>query len=210
VWLRIDEGTPVRFHFADAIRPDAVATVAALKRLHFDVRLLSGDSAMAVERVARETGIETWVAGCLPQDKVAALRALSAEGRRVLMVGDGLNDAPSLAAAHVSMSPASGADITQAAAGLVFTSERLSPVVTAVRAACAAQRKIKQNFGLAIAYNLIAVPVAVLGFATPLIAAAAMSASSILVVANALTLSLALRERRDPAPDAAVRAEAAA
>ena len=202
VWLRIDENAPVRFRFVDAIRPDAVVVVAALKRLRLDVRLFSGDSPMAVERVAGETGIGTWVADCLPQDKVAALRALSAEGRRVLMVGDGLNDAPSLAAAHVSMSPASGADITQAAAGLVFTGERLSPVVNALRAARAAQRKIKQNFGLAIAYNVVAVPIAVLGFATPLIAAAAMSASSILVVANALTLSLALRERPDPAPDA--------
>jgi P-type Cu2+ transporter len=206
VWLRIGDAPAIRFGFADDLRADAAATVARIKASGREVRLLSGDCASVVARIAAEAGIETSIAQCLPRDKVEALQRLASEGRRVLMVGDGLNDAPALAAAHVSMSPASGADITQAAADLVFTGERLAPVVTALTAARTARRKIMQNFALAVGYNLIAVPVAILGFATPLIAAVAMSASSMLVVANALTLSLALREESRPAPRTSARA----
>jgi Cu2+-exporting ATPase len=114
------------------------------------------------------------------------------------MVGDGLNDAPALASAFASMSPAAAADISQAAADIVFTGRKLAPVVLTLKVARAAQRIILQNFALALGYNLIAVPVAILGLATPLLAAVAMSTSSILVTGNALKLPLLVREPRQP------------
>lgn len=193
VWLRWGTETPERFLFTDELRADAAETIRALKKLGLDVRLISGDALGAVEQVANQAGIETSLAGALPGGKVEALQALARGGRKVLMVGDGLNDAPALAAAHVSMSPASGADIAQAAAGIVFTGERLAPMVQAIETARKARGKIFGNFTLAVGYNIVAVPVAILGFATPLIAAVSMSASSILVIANALTLGLSLR-----------------
>ncbi|WAJ29497.1 heavy metal translocating P-type ATPase [Antarcticirhabdus aurantiaca] len=189
VWLRIGEGPAHRFGFADELRPDAAETVRGLRALGLDAHLLSGDALPAVAAVAEEVRIGSATAECLPGAKVEALRDLTLAGRRVLMVGDGINDAPALAAAHVSMSPAGAADIAQAAADLVFTGERLGPVLEAIAAARATRRKILQNFVLAIGYNVVAVPIAVLGLATPLIAAVSMSASSILVVANSLALS---------------------
>ena len=209
VWFAGGSHVPVRFHFTDELRPDAEATVAALKRLGLRVRLLSGDGEAAVAAAARAAGIDDYLAAALPQDKVETLRALADAGACVLMVGDGLNDAPSLAAAQVSMSPATGADITQAAASLVFTGGTLAPVLTAIVAARAARRKIRQNFGLAVAYNLVAVPVAMAGLATPLVAAVAMSASSIAVVSNALMLSRPLRRPREAAAVAPRRVAAA-
>ena len=196
IWLRIGDAAPLRFGFQDALRADAAETVAALREAGLEVVLLSGDRPEAVERIAVRAGIADWHAGIRPDGKVAFLAALGAKGRRVLMVGDGLNDAPALAAAFVSMSPASAADISQAAADIVFTGRRLEPVATALDVARLGRRIIRENFALAVAYNLVAVPVAILGFATPLIAAVAMSTSSILVTANALRLPLLMHLRR--------------
>jgi Cu2+-exporting ATPase len=168
------------------LRPDAVEVVKALGRLGLDLHILSGDRDDAVEPVARALGIANRQGGLKPADKIAFIEALKAHGRRVLMVGDGLNDAPALAAAHVSLSPIAAADLTQAQADAVFLGERLAPVLDAVVVARRARALMKENLWLAVVYNAVAVPVAIAGAVTPLIAALAMSGSSILVTLNAL------------------------
>jgi Cu2+-exporting ATPase len=188
LWLARPGVAPVPFRFRDTLRGDAAAVVAKLKARGFAVELLSGDRAPIVASAARALGIEGWRAACAPAAKTARLETLAAAGRRVLMVGDGLNDAPALAAAHVSLSPASAVDISQSAADAVFQGDRLQPVVEVLEVAGRADRLIRQNLALAVAYNVLAVPLAVFGFATPLIAALCMSGSSLLVVGNALRL----------------------
>ena len=200
IWLRLGEAPAIPFRFDDALRADAAACVAELKARHLGVQLLSGDHPAAVASAARRAGIDNWRAHCLPTDKAGALAFLRGGGKRVLMVGDGINDAPALAAADVSMSPATASDISQTAASIVFTGPRLEPVLTALEIARAARRLTLQNIGLAVIYNACAVPIAMLGHATPLIAAIAMSTSSIVVTANALRLSLAFRATTRPAP----------
>ncbi len=169
-----------------ALRPDAAEVVAALRARGLDIRILSGDRPDAVAPVAAALGITEVAAGLKPADKIAALDALKAAGHRVLMVGDGLNDAPALAAATVSLSPATGAAVTQAHADAVFLGRRLAPVLATVDGARKAALLMRQNLGIAIVYNVIAVPLAIAGIVTPLIAALAMSGSSILVTLNAL------------------------
>jgi Cu2+-exporting ATPase len=186
LWLSAPGEAPMVFRFEDAPRADAAEAVAALGRAGLMVELLSGDRAPAVAKAARSAGISRWQAEASPADKLARLAALRAEGRRVLMVGDGLNDAPSLAAAHVSASPATGADVAQAAADFVFQGERLSAVPWALSVARKAASLVRQNIAISLAYNVVAVPLAVAGLVTPAIAAAAMAASSITVVLNAL------------------------
>jgi len=190
-----------------ALRPDAAQVVAELKARGLDVRILSGDRPEAVAPVAAMLGIAEAGAGLKPADKIAALDALKADGHLVLMVGDGLNDAPALAAAHVSLSPVTGAAVTQAQADAVFLGRRLAPVLSAVDGARVAARLMRQNLALAVLYNVIAVPLAVAGFVTPLVAAIAMSGSSILVTLNALRA--ARPGRQDEAADAAGAAMAA-
>ena len=183
-----------------ALRPDAAQTLRELARLGLSLHVLSGDRPSAVQPIAEGLPLQSWQGGMKPGDKVARLEALKREGRRVLMVGDGINDAPSLAAAHVSMSPISAAELSQAQADGVFVGERLAPVLEAVVTARAARRLMTQNLWLAVIYNMIAVPVAVAGLVTPLIAALAMSGSSIAVTVNALRLRAA-RRRTPPQPD---------
>ena len=127
-WLRVGREPAVAFSFADELRPDAAATVAALRAAGLPVALLSGDAERPVAALAARLGIADWTAGATPQEKVARLDALSAEGRRVLMVGDGLNDAAALAAAHVSISPASAVDASRSAADLIILGDRLDRV----------------------------------------------------------------------------------
>ncbi len=197
VWLSRDGKPVVRFGFEDEARGDAGAVVATFAKAGIVPEIVSGDREAPVAALAHRLGDTAFRSGWLPAGKATYVEALEKGGHKVLMVGDGINDAPALGAAHVSMSPASGADIGQAAADFVFSGERLSPVVFAWRLARAAERVIRQNFGLAIAYNMVAVPVAISGHASPLIAAVAMSSSSLVVTANALRLRLMVP--REPA-----------
>jgi Cu2+-exporting ATPase len=171
---------------AQKLRLDAVAVVRRLKHLGLDLRILSGDRNEAVAPVARALGIAYWQGGLTPAEKIDFLDALKGVGRRVLMVGDGLNDAPALAAAHVSLSPIAAADVTQAQADAVFLGEHLMPVAEAVVVGRRARALMTENLWAAAVYNAIAVPVAIAGWVTPLIAALAMSGSSMMVTLNAL------------------------
>jgi Cu2+-exporting ATPase len=188
VWYRGSDGTTVAFHFEDRLRPDAAEVVRRLHAAGLATELVSGDRTAAVAAAAAGAGIAHWQARQLPADKIARLEALKAAGRRVLMVGDGLNDAPALAAAHASISPSTAADISQTAADAVVQGERLGPVLETLAVARAARRMALENFAIALGYNGIFVPLAVVGYVTPLIAAVAMSASSIAVTANAVRL----------------------
>jgi Cu2+-exporting ATPase len=196
LWLAVQDRAPARFGFRDTPRADAAKIVAWLKGQGFAVELLSGDREPVVREVAQALGIEHWAAERKPADKIARLEALAAEGRKVLMVGDGLNDAPALAAAFVSASPSEAADVSQTAADIIVQGEGLAPLGEAIRISVAARQLVMQNFALALSYNAIAVPLAVAGLVTPLIAALAMSASSIVVTLNALRLNLMHRGAR--------------
>ncbi|MCR6499749.1 cadmium-translocating P-type ATPase [Shinella sp. CPCC 101442] len=176
------------FRFEDALRTGAGEAISALKRDGIDMAILSGDRAPAVGRIAGALGIARWRAALSPREKTEAVAERAASGHRVLMVGDGINDAPALAAAHVSIAPATAADVGRQAADFVFLHESLEAVPFAYETARRAGRLIRQNFALAVGYNVIAVPIAILGHATPLIAAIAMSTSSIIVVVNSLRL----------------------
>lgn len=188
-WLQIGEGEPVRFRFEDRLRKDAASTIAQLRDQGVEIHLLSGDREGPVREIARQLGIEKWRAELKPQDKIAALAELKAAGRRTAMIGDGINDAPALAAADVSISLASAAEISQAAADFVMQGDSLDASITALDVSRKARRRVLENFALAAGYNMIAVPLAVAGFVTPLIAAIAMSASSVVVTLNALRLA---------------------
>jgi Cu2+-exporting ATPase len=194
------------------LRPDAAAIVQALKARGLDLIVLSGDRPSAVAPVAARLRIGEWHARLTPADKIGFIERRKSQGRRVLMVGDGLNDAPALAAAHASLSPITAAHLTQAHADALFLGERLAPVLHTVIVTRRARDLMRQNLALAVIYNTLAVPVAVAGLVTPLIAALAMSGSSILVTLNALRARLALRgdAMAHSAPTAAVRAASTA
>jgi Cu2+-exporting ATPase len=178
--------------YADRLRPDAPEALARMRTMGIESSILSGDNAGAVAEVARATGL-TGQASASPADKRDAIGRLERAGHGVLMVGDGLNDGPALAAATASMAPGSASDVGLQASDVVFTGSSLLAVPCAVGAARATMRVVRQNFALAIVYNALAVPLAMSGLLTPLIAAAAMSASSLLVIANSLRLAGAAR-----------------
>lgn len=187
-WLVGEGRKPVRFAFEDGPRPDSKETVSALKKMGLSMELLSGDRPFAVQALAAKVGLEEWRAQCLPSDKVARLEELKQNGSKPLMVGDGLNDAPALSAAFVSMSPSTAVDVSQTAADVIFQGDRLMSVAETLHVAKRASNLVRQNFALALVYNMITVPLAMAGHVTPLFAAIAMSSSSLVVILNALRL----------------------
>ena len=194
-------GEPVAaFAFTDQLRPDAAAAVLELKGKGLAVELLSGDAEPAVAAAAAALAIDRHRAGIQPGGKMERLAELANAGRKVLMVGDGLNDVPALAAAHVSMAPATAADVGRNAADFVFLRDGLSAVPLALDVSRRSGRLIRENLALAIGYNAIAVPIAILGHVTPLIAAIAMSMSSLIVIANAMRLLGGPKARERQAP----------
>lgn len=185
--LRLGQGL-VAIPFVDPLRPDVSETLAALHASGIKSRIVSGDRQAPVGKLASELGI-SGDAEMRPDTKLALLKSLKAEGHHPLMVGDGINDGPALAAAHASIAPGSASDVSQQAADAVFLGGALMPVALAVAVARRTMRTVRQNFGFAIGYNVLAVPLALAGLATPLIAAIAMSLSSLVVVGNSLRLA---------------------
>ncbi|NBN64241.1 heavy metal translocating P-type ATPase [Pannonibacter tanglangensis] len=196
--LRIGEGPARLIPMRQSLRPDAGPVIRDLSARGYRIEILSGDRPGAVEAAAAALGIRDWRAGMTPADKIARLDALKAEGANVLMVGDGLNDAPALAGAQVSMSPVTAVHLSQAAADAVFMGDALAPVADALKIARRARAAMMQNLWISVVYNLIAVPIAVAGFVTPLVAAAAMSGSSLIVTANALRLRMGSGKPHEP------------
>jgi Cu2+-exporting ATPase len=187
-FLAIGDQTPIGFEFADTLRLGARDLINELKAQGLDVHILSGDTELAVKSVAQDLGITTFAAGETPISKAAYISSLHASGKTVLMIGDGLNDTAALTTAHVSISPASALDAARVASDIVFLGARLDQLVGVVGVADQSQRRIKENFQIATLYNVVAVPIAIAGLATPLIAALAMSLSSITVTLNALRI----------------------
>ena len=190
LWFSDGVTAPVRFAFADALRADAAQTIAALRARGIAVELISGDRPAAVEAAAREAGIKYWCAAASPADKTARLMALRAEGKKPLMIGDGLNDAAALAAAHASAAPGIALEASQAASDIILQGAQLMPLVEAIDVAKMARARALENLRFSALYNVIAAPLAAAGFLTPLIAALAMSGSSLIVTLNALRLQL--------------------
>ncbi|MQX93529.1 cation-translocating P-type ATPase [Sinorhizobium meliloti] len=188
-FLSVDRRELACFRFEDRLRPATAGAIDALAGMGLAVGILSGDRGPVVQALAAQLGLENWRGGLSPRGKVEACAAASRCGHKALMVGDGINDAPALRSAHVSMAPATAADVGRQAADFVFMHQALTAVPFAIETSRRAGRLIRQNFALAIGYNAIAVPIAILGYATPLVAAIAMSSSSLIVVANALRLA---------------------
>ena len=187
-WFRLGEAEPVRFTFEDRLRNEAAQSIVDLRDRHIESEMLTGDRRAPAERIARSVGLNPWRAEMTPADKISRLSELSAKGAKTAMVGDGLNDAPALSAAHASLSPGTAADASQAAADFVFQGDSLRSVVTAYDISVQARRRVLENFAFAALYNVCAIPLAVFGFVTPLIAALAMSGSSVVVTLNALRI----------------------
>ncbi len=188
VVLAVDGKIEAAFSFQDSIRDDALFVIEQLKQNEKSITVLSGDGYNAVRELAARLGISDFHAELTPKQKVEFIEKEIARGQKVLMVGDGINDAPALATATASLAPSSASDIGKTAADMIFTSKSLVSVLDALDVSKRATRHVHENFALAVIYNMIAIPLSMFGYATPLIAAIAMSSSSILVTGNALRL----------------------
>jgi Cu2+-exporting ATPase len=189
LWYSEPGHAPVALHFSDSVRADAAASVKALKSMGLKVEMLTGDLDKPAAAAARTLSIDTWTACSDPAQKTQHLERLQKQGHHVLMVGDGLNDAAALSLAHVSISPGTAVQASQTAADMILQGESLSPIVEAVDVARRARSLVFQNFAFSAIYNVLAVPLAAMGMVTPLIAAVAMSGSSLIVMLNALRLA---------------------
>lgn len=189
LWLGDGRQGVARFTLDEKARDDAAAAVAALRGQGLRIHLASGDGDAAVRRLAHVLGIDATLARQSPEEKLAYVRQLQAQGRIVAMVGDGMNDAPVLAGADVSIAMGEGAPLAQQAADLVATGPSLLRIADAVRIARLSRRRVKQNLLWSAGYNLLAVPLAAAGLVTPWIAALGMAVSSLVVTLNALRLA---------------------
>ncbi|MGC0151684.1 heavy metal translocating P-type ATPase [Chromobacterium vaccinii] len=189
VLLADADGVRARFAIGDAGRDDAIELVDRLRAQGLTVRLLSGDGEQAVATLAKRLGIAHWRARATPEDKLEFVHALQADGRRVLMIGDGVNDAPVLARADVSIAMGGGTDLARANGDMVLIGERLGPVGDAVDVSRRALTVIRQNLWWAAGYNIVALPLAISGHVTPWLASLGMALSSLLVAGNALRLT---------------------
>lgn len=203
VWLASEAALLAVFSLSDSLRPGAVEAVADLRQLGLTPLLYSGDSEAAVVQVAQQLGIEDYRARMRPEDKLKGMHALQAKGALVAMVGDGVNDAPVLAGAQVSLAMGGGTQLAQASADMVLLSEHLPHLPRAVEMARATLRIISQNLGWAVLYNLVALPLAAMGYVAPWMAAIGMSASSLIVVLNALRLNKQYTQLGSEQPQAA-------
>lgn len=188
LWFKIGDEKAIRFAFEDTLRKDTIKTIKSLKEMGFEIEILSGDRQAAVTRIANEIGIEKYKFGQTPFEKAERLDELKAQNKLTLMVGDGLNDAPSLAKAHISIAPCAAADASQSASDMVFQGEDLGAILEAIKVSRLAKKRVLENFWFSAIYNLVTVPVAIFGMVTPQFAAIAMSTSSIIVSLNALRL----------------------
>jgi Cu2+-exporting ATPase len=188
IWLADEVSWLARIALTDSLRPGAVKVVRALKKQGQELTILSGDSSTAVRRLAETIGIESWKARQSPEQKLQEIQDLKNQGKTVLMIGDGVNDAPVLAAADVSMTVKGGSDLANSAADIILTGESLELVIKAQEVALQAQRLVRQNLAWALLYNASFIPLAVSGLLQPWMAALGMSLSSLLVVLNATRL----------------------
>jgi Cu2+-exporting ATPase len=189
VFLGVDGNAVAWFELEDELRPEAKATLASLRELGISPALVSGDNQVAVNTIAAKLGIDDVHYECTPEDKLAIIEAAQQRGERVVMIGDGINDAPVLAGADTSVAPAHGALLAQTSADVIMLGESLAPLTTAVEMSRKTMRIVRQNLAWAIVYNALALPLAAAGFVPPWLAAIGMSASSLVVVLNALRLN---------------------
>ena len=189
VWLCSDQQWLSCFYLQDETRSSAVATVRSLLNKGYQVSILSGDHSAAVDAVASELGIEDFQKGLSPAGKLAAIGEFKSSGQQVMMVGDGINDMPVLAAANISVAMNNASDMTRIQADALLLSESLQPLSLLMTQSARTRRIIRQNIGWALGYNAIGLPLAACGFIPPYLAALGMSASSLLVILNTLRLS---------------------